>query len=101
VAQQSVRDTSAESHHTNQVSGLADSVSDKILNYLRGKQWVTRRQISEDTGISTATVSGLIKPMLDDGILLERSTKASCPITNRNAFFIRYNSGLRFQEKLL
>jgi DNA-binding MarR family transcriptional regulator len=83
-----IRTTSAESHRINrlEVNGIAQN---QILTYLLLNGWNTRRQIAEATGISTATIAGLVRPMLDVDLLEERRDKAKCPISGRNAFFVR------------
>lgn len=82
------RDTSAESHRINETSGLAASVTKQILDCV-GNQTKTRRQIAEETGLPTATVSGLVTPMIERGDLEELAEKKPCPISGRKAYFVR------------
>ena len=83
-----IRTTSAESHRINrlEVNGAAQN---QILTFLLLNGWNTRRQVAEATGISTATISGIVRPMLDVELLEERKDKAKCPISGRNASFVR------------
>jgi len=86
-----VRDTSKDSLAINARKAITAACQNRIRNYLfdGGNQWRTRRQISEATGIATATVSGLVCPMVAVGVLEEGSQKQLCPVSKRRAYVVR------------
>ena len=92
-AMHSVRDTSKESFLRNRDTGVAMSATETILNFMRtrdsrGNRWCTRREIAEGTGLPTATVSGLVRPLLDNLIIEESEWKRECPVSNRRAYHL-------------
>ena len=78
-----VRDTSAESH----AIGGHEAKKHRIREYVRLHGPVTRRQIAHDLGYETATVSGLVTPLVNQGFLDEVG-KGICPVTGRQAYLI-------------
>lgn len=78
-----VRDTSAESHALNG----HDAKKHQIRVWVREHGPCTRRMISKALGFDTATVSGMITPLIN-GNLLDEVYKAPCPITGRNVYWL-------------
>lgn len=71
-----VKDTSAAAHAVNNHQHKRD----RVLNYVREHQPVTRREISKALGIETATISGLVKPLMNQGALIETGRR-KCSVT--------------------
>ena len=81
-----VRESSAESHQAYKASGDEKTDGERILEYLGSlKGWATRLMISEHIGKATATVSGLVRPMVRDGVLEESTDKFPCPLSPRKS----------------
>ena len=78
-----VRETSAISHAQN----CHDSKKHRIRVFVRENSPCTRRQIAVGLGYDTATVSGMVTPMLKGDFLNEAFT-GHCPITGRKAIFL-------------
>lgn len=78
-----IRDTSIESHALNG----HDTKRHQVRRFVRQHGPVTRRQIAAGLGYETATVSGLVTPLVNMGFLVE-TDKARCPITGRNAYLV-------------
>lgn len=78
-----IRDTSIESHAING----HDTKRHIIRQFVRKNGPVTRRQIAAGLGFETATVSGIVTPLVNLGFLVE-TEKARCPITGRNAYLV-------------
>jgi len=85
------RNTSAQSHAFNEVSGIYTSKKAAILALLNGTE-MTRRQIATQLNYDTATVSGLITPLLKTGHLIE-TAQVTCPITKRQAYAVTAPKG--------
>ena len=80
-----VRDTSAESHALNG----HDAKKHQIRVWVREHGPCTRRMISKALGFDTATVSGMITPLLNSTPpMLFEIDKAPCPITGRNVYWL-------------
>lgn len=77
------RDTSALSHASN--AELYGSISDQIMALLSGEKELTRRQISIMLHKDTATISGVVTPLLERGLIVE-CDKIACPVTGRRAY---------------
>lgn len=83
------RDSSAEAYQEHELSGEAGTKRQRILNYLAKRGATSRRQIAQALGYDTATVSGLVTPMLkDNGPLIEQGYKQECPVTRRMVYFV-------------
>lgn len=82
-----IRSTSIHSHNHFVLIGQKGHITEVILDYLSRNKKATRRMISEDTGISTSTVSGIIKPLLDRGDVIEGEI-SPCPITGRKSRWV-------------
>ena len=78
-----VRDTSAESHAING----HDQKKWRIREYVRLHGPCTRRQIAQGLGFETASVSGMVTPLVNQGFLDEVG-KGICPVTGRQAYLI-------------
>lgn len=78
-----VRDTSAESH----AIGGHDSLKHRIRVFIREKGPVTRRTVAKHFGVQTATVSGIITPLVNKG-LLDETFKAPDPDSGRNVYWL-------------
>ena len=78
-----VRDTSALSHSLN----CHDSKKHRVRVYVRQNGPCSRKQIAVGLGIETATISGLVTPLVRDGFLDEIG-KGQCPITGRKAILL-------------
>lgn len=84
-----VRDTSAESHAINEQT-INKTLKQKIVDLVAERGPVTRRQIAKILKVETATVSGLVTPLLkatkDKPAVFTELDKQPCPITNRPAY---------------
>ena len=78
-----VRESSIENHHINEATLLNQSLTERIGDYVKSRGWVTRRQIATFLNEDTATISGRVTPMVDDGTLVEcaEDQKRPCPIS--------------------
>lgn len=56
---------------------------------MKGKGWLSRRQVAALTGIETSTVSARINAMVAAGLVEESEQLARCPITNIHVKHIR------------
>jgi hypothetical protein len=83
-----IKDSSIYSHIAFGASGERQAKRDKIREYMAGGRWVTRLMIATDLNIPTATVSGLITPMLEgegSGEIEESPLKRQCPYSPRKS----------------
>lgn len=83
-----VRDTSIESYVQNEESGLADTIGGRIYKFIVANGPVTRRTIATELGLDTATVSGLVTPMIKKGVLVD-DERTEDPQTGRKAHAVR------------
>ena len=85
-----VRATSAEAYEDRLTSGKHGSDTQAIEQYVLDHGPVTRRMVSEALRIDTATVSGIVTPLVKTGMLVEVEEKAPCKVTGRNAFYLEH-----------
>jgi hypothetical protein len=81
-----VKTSSVHSHTAYGASGQRKIKRDEIRRYLAKNGWATRLMIATDLKIATATVSGLITPMLEgegSGEIEESPEKSECPYSPR------------------
>ena len=78
-----VRDTSAIAHAANG----HDTLKHRLRVWVRLNGPCTRRQIAVGLMVDTASVSGLVTPLVRDG-LLDEVGKGKCPITGNQAYMI-------------
>lgn len=98
-----VRESSIESHHTNEALLINQGKAERILEWTRRHGgWVTRRQISIGTGIETATVSGRVNALVASGDLIEceEHEKRPCPITGRSVTWVIHKDNAPGQRSL-
>jgi len=92
----SVREESICAYHDNAsiLEGCADVIMECIKSHPEG---CTRKQVSVETGICTATVSGIVTPRIVSGELIEAYLKKACPVTGRRVNWIHHpdNNGQR------
>ena len=80
-----IRDTSAESHAING----HDQKKHRIRVFVREHGPCTRRMISKALGYDTASVAGMVTPMINDNPpLLVEIFKAPDPDTGRNVYWL-------------
>ena len=84
-----VRETSKESHQINQQTALFAPIRVRVLEELRTRGLCTRRELAAFMNIETATMSGIITPMLAAGQLEETGVKCKCSVSGRNANVLR------------
>jgi len=76
----SARDSSIESYYKRKNSGIELSQKERIIGYVSSKKgWVTRLMISKALDLPTATVSGIVKPLVREGVFFESDEKMTCP----------------------
>lgn len=81
-----IRDTSRQAYHD--TSDIRSEKKLKIIEVLRRKGPMTRREISAETGIETSCVAGRVKELIDMGALHELEQTRPCPITHRNVHWV-------------
>lgn len=91
-----VRESSIESHYINQALLINQSKGEIIAEHVKRTGWCTRRQIAQATGIETATVSGTVNGLIEDGTLVEcpEEDKRPCPITGRKVLWVTHKDRL-------
>lgn len=91
-----VRDTSIEAfvNHFPVLMQAGDAIVDCILSHPEG---CTRRQIAKELGIMESTVSGLVRPRLNRGVIFESQIKMPCPVTGNRVYWLYHpaNNGQR------
>lgn len=95
-----VRESSIEAYYSEDLT----TERGRILHYMRFcSKGASRRQISNALTIDTATVSGLITPMVKDGDLIEMpdSGKRECPITERKVLWLFHPIHAPGQQRLI
>lgn len=60
-----------------------------IIGYLNANGLSSRRELAHSLDYDTATVSGLVTPMLKAGVLSETIGRHKCPITGHLVFKVR------------
>jgi hypothetical protein len=83
-----VRDSSVLSFDQIKAAGVYGEKKEAIIDYLsktRRGAWATRLQIANYLGFTTATVSGLITPMIEAGDIEENPNKERDPTSPRNS----------------
>ena len=75
-----VRATSAESHALN----CHDTIKHQVRVWVRENQPCTRRMIATGMGIDTATVAGLVTPLVRGGFI-DETGHMTCCVTGRQA----------------
>jgi predicted transcriptional regulator len=97
-----VRETSIESHNINQGYGTLDCLTTQIIDWVRKTGWVSRKQISQHFKAETSTVSGIVTPLIEAGILVEchADSRMQCPITGRRVYFVAHASVRKIQQDL-
>lgn len=88
-----IRESSQEAFKAHEMSGAASTKRAKIAGYLTDNGPSSRRQIATELKFDTATVSGLVTPMIVSGDLVEDGWRRECPITKRSVFFVRIPTG--------
>lgn len=82
-----VQETSKHQYFIGESNGKRGCKKELIINYMRQRAtWLTRREISVALKIDTATVSGLIRPLVMNKTVIEienRTLLPNCPITNQ------------------
>lgn len=78
-----VRNTSAQAYAQNS----HESKKHRIRVFVREHSPCTRKQIAVGLGYDTATVSGLVAPLVRDG-LLDEVGKGKCSVTGNNVMMI-------------
>jgi len=92
----SVRESSVDAYHD--CADILADCTDVIMQCIKDHpEGCTRKQISVETGICTATVSGLITPRLATREVIEAYLKKPCPITGRRVNWLHHpaNNGQR------
>jgi len=91
-----VKETSVSAFVKFVASGAYDTKKAAILELFRVHGgWLTRREVSHLMGYDTATVSGIITPLVNAGDLIEtpKDCPIKCPITGNNAMGVKLNRG--------
>ena len=78
-----VRNTSAIAHAANG----HDTLKHRLRVWVRLHGQASRRMIAVGMGVDTATVSGLVAPLVRDG-LLDEVGKGKCSVTGNNVMMI-------------
>lgn len=92
----SVRETSINAFYD--CASILEDCTDQIMECVKSHpDGCTRKQVSQETGICTATVSGIVTPKIRDRELIESVLKKPCPITGRRVCWIHHpaNNGQR------
>lgn len=81
-----VRETSMETHHSDAVNKRDLTVS--FLIWAKEQRRFTNRMAAEHFGCAPGSMSGIIKPLKDEGTILEEIEKKPCRITGNNALWL-------------
>lgn len=85
----SVRESSVDAFHD--CAQILEDCGEQIMECIKSHpEGCTRKQISVETGICTATVSGLITPRLVKREVIEAYLKKPCPITGRRVYWLHH-----------
>lgn len=85
-----VRDSSIEAYHQNLFT-INQPLSIQVVEYLAAKGAASSRMIAEGLEISTATASGILKPM-KGCVIDELPEKQKCHITGNTVYFLKLKS---------
>ena len=99
-----VTDSSAESFDNRTKDGTLPDKKARILKYLENKKcYVTRLMIATALEIPTATVSGIIKPLIAEGELEQGEDKSPCPVSphHSNVYWVRFPMPEPVQKRLI
>jgi len=84
-----VKDSSIEAYYTH-ICGNIDKKK-QILDFVKSKKsGTTGREIATVLGMDTATVSGLVKPAVNNNELIRSETKSPCPVTRNPALWLHH-----------
>lgn len=79
-----VRDTSEKAYKEINLEGVSGNQHRKILNFLRTRTNLTRREIAQATGIEISAVAGRVNELIKVGSLSENGIRR-CSISGRIA----------------
>lgn len=98
-----MRTASVDAFRERVATGKHQLDRDRISEYcLRAPGRVTRRMIARDLCMDTATVSGLVNPLVKAKVLHEfpDSEKAPCPVTGKNVGWLTHITRIKPQGEL-
>lgn len=86
-----VKETSKEAFRADKMCG--QSIREEILLYALSHSTFTAKMAAEELGIATATLSGVIRPMVKANDLMRSENKYPCESTGNNAFYLGLPTG--------
>lgn len=85
--------SSANVYHLHVTPNIESTQVEKIITYLRGMGWRSRREISKATGIEPGAVSGRVNKLVGAKVLQEAGFLMECPVTGRRVKMVRLALG--------
>ena len=94
------RDSSCDSYYS--VIAPDTEKKQRIMDFVKlATKGTTRRQISKALALDTATVSGLVTPMVDKDELFQSALRQPCPVTGRMVHWLHHPENMRGQKPLV
>jgi len=82
-----VQEPSMDSYHSDKMR--SSKLQKMLVSYASKRASFSSRMAAEYLGVSTATMSGIVKPMLKSGILARDLSKYPCEVSGNNVYWLR------------
>lgn len=82
-----VRDSSIETYNR-EACAMGESIRKKVMEYLYKYKCATRKMLADSLNIDTATMSGVVKQMINDDTLQDSDKKYPCGKTGRVVYWV-------------
>lgn len=83
-----VLDSSIAAYHSDKMNSI--ELTKKIEKYALKTESFTSRMVAEHFEVATATVSGIIYPLVNAKTLIREASKRPCHITGNRVYWLRH-----------